>query len=132
MSDKTVLETLPCTSCKAECCGPVVINEQLLSRIEKFASQMDPAERLRLHNQERDKLTCHLLDVEKNRCAIYEMRPGLCRVFGRTPKLKCPKGDAPSFPETLVELMVDVDTSSPMAMLSTDFAWIRDSNPEPR
>lgn len=115
--------SLPCGTCKAECCGPVVVTESLLEQVNAMVDGMDPQERIRLANQHRNELTCGFVDTEHNLCAIYSIRPGVCRVFGRTERLQCPHGTAPMFSEALVQLTLHPDMSSPFAILSTDFLW---------
>ena len=86
-----MIETLPCSSCTALCCGPVTLTADRLKKIRAYIEAMPLKERKRLAGQKREPFDCGFLDKQNHRCAVYPVRPWVCEAFGRVEGLQCPK-----------------------------------------
>lgn len=90
MSEFKILnQSLPCASCKSECCGSFPLGTQDFKKIVKHLSAKSDAELNRLQAAKRSQLDCCFLDTENWRCGVYEVRPLVCDLYGRTPVLAC-------------------------------------------
>ncbi len=85
-----MIEQLPCSHCKALCCGSVAITKKRLKLIREYVRRMPITERERLAKQKRGELDCRFIDKVSHRCAIYPVRPWICEAFGRTEGMECP------------------------------------------
>lgn len=116
---------LPCSTCKADCCGPVILSAGRLAKIEKHIASMEPQERSILASQKRDKITCAFVDTRDYSCSIYPVRPALCDLYGRTDGMKCPHHP------TLVNIVsretagmrIDLDQDDGEITISTEYNW---------
>lgn len=127
MTHIPVLNALPCSSCKSECCGPVPLTEARLGEINQHLQGLGREEVRRLSRQKRSALTCKFVDTQSNTCAIYPVRPQLCRIYGRVEKMICPKVGrvVDPLPQIVAEMAVDKEYLSGAVMVSTDFDWER-------
>ena len=128
-----MIDTLPCSQCKHECCGPVPISKNRASRIQSFVDEMPDHHRDRLYRQKRKILDCGFLDLETGVCAIYEMRPQICRLFGSTEGMSCPKveGLVRIVPPSTARLVTDMEYESGVAYLSSSFKWNKQNGSKP-
>lgn len=115
--------SLPCATCKAECCGPVPITAVAFARIETFTEAMSAEDKKRLGLQERGELDCGFLDMDTHRCSIYAARPAVCRLFGKVEGMPCPHGSEKLYHPLVVETLLDGETLENTVMLSTDWRW---------
>lgn len=82
---------LPCSSCTAECCGPVRLTTAVYDRIVAYLKSLPLEERHRLAKQKRSSSVCRFVDTETFRCSVYPVRPEVCKLFGRVPGMVCQK-----------------------------------------
>ena len=123
----TTLDTLPCSSCTALCCGPVPLSRDRLKKIKAYVQKMPKAERKRLAAQKRGPVNCRFLDKANYRCAIYPVRPWLCEAFGRVERMRCPKtvGLVEIIPPFLEDAQFSVEYESEVAGNSSQFDWLK-------
>ena len=118
-------QSLPCSQCKHECCGPVPISKDRDRRIRAYVADMTESQRRRLARQKRKTLDCGFIDMETGTCSIYFLRPHLCRLFGSTEGMQCPKvqGLVQIVPPSTAGLVTDMEYESGVAYLSNSFKW---------
>ena len=106
-----MINTLPCSTCKAECCGIVPLSAYRISAIEKHLANLSDEEYDVLKAQKRESFTCAFVDTRNWTCAIYPVRPALCDVFGRTEGLQCPHHSrlVNIIPSSVALMRVDLD-----------------------
>lgn len=122
-----MLQTLPCSSCAALCCGPVALSRDRLEKIKAYVQTMPKAARKRLAAQERDIGDCRFLDMSSHRCAIYAVRPWICGAFGRVPGMQCPKVSelVQIIPSFLEENRLVAEYQTEIACVSNFFDWLK-------
>ena len=120
-----MIESLPCSSCSALCCGPVQISASRMAKILVFVKAMSPAERERLAKQKRRPIDCGFLDMENHRCAIYPVRLWICEAFGRVKGMQCPKlsGLVQIMPPFLEETGFSAEYESGIVGNSSEIDW---------
>lgn len=111
------METLPCSSCRGLCCGPVSITAQELKSIKKKIKTMPAGQRRALEEQERFFGTCIFYDEKKNKCGIYTVRPQVCREFGHRSNMVCFRNPAAA---VKAEWRYN---QKPIGTLSVDYTW---------
>lgn len=116
---------LPCSTCHADCCGPVPLSAGRLTVIERHLSTLSDEEYATLKSQTRRRLTCAFVDMRTYRCAVYPVRPALCDVYGRTELLKCPHHPKPVniVSASAAELRVTLETNRGIVALSNEYAY---------
>jgi uncharacterized protein len=121
-----MIEELPCTQCRALCCGPVPLSHDRLETIRDFVKKLPFDERKRLARQHRHMFDCAFLDKKNYRCAIYPVRPWICEAFGRTPGLPCIKtGDmVQQIPQFLANDRFEIEYRSGKVGTSSRFNWL--------
>lgn len=119
------MTTPPCSTCHAECCGPVPLSPQRLKMINRFVAKIDTYEISRLAAQKRGELNCGFLDKENHRCAIYPVRPELCQIYGMTEDLQCPHSTEliTTITPAGANIRIHRDKGTGPLQLSTDWTW---------
>jgi Fe-S-cluster containining protein len=116
---------LPCSTCHADCCGPVPLSASRFAVIERHLSTLSDSEYAALKSQKRSLTTCAFVDMRTYRCAVYPVRPSLCDVFGRTELLKCPHHPklVNIISASAAELRVVLETNRGIVALSNEYAY---------
>jgi hypothetical protein len=93
-----------CTRCAMRCTDGIRISEFEYTRIVDTLRALDPAEALRVLEQDKERAwdedatytACLFLDQPTALCLVYPARPLVCRLFGRVAHLPCPVGRVPA------------------------------------
>lgn len=120
-----MIESFPCATCEAACCGPVALSADRMEKILAFVRAMSQAERKRLAAQKRRPIDCRFLDKKNYRCVIYPVRPWVCEAFGRVKGMQCQKlsGLVQILPAFLEDTGVDAEYESGIVGNSCEFDW---------
>ncbi len=84
---RTKIPTFSCIKGCYDCCGPVTVSSEEMSRL--------PVKSDAEHDAALSELSCPYLGMHG--CEIYAERPLICRLFGTTPSLLCPNGQRPEY-----------------------------------
>lgn len=106
--------SLPCKTCKSECCGTVPVSQHRLDAIKEHLAKIPSEDYAALAGQKRKPLDCAFIDTRTWTCAVYPVRPALCCVFGNVdhPLLHCPKDKHPakhSLTQITAKMKVELD-----------------------
>lgn len=88
-----ILMDFQCKDNCGECCGPVMIDKEVVERNRNKFNGVPTLEKEFGNSLIITKgIWCIFLD-ENKRCAIYNERPEICRKFGKIKRLPCPYFD---------------------------------------
>jgi len=117
--------SLPCATCHADCCGPVVLTKFRLQRINDYLRSKPREELERLAAQKRDWVTCKFVDTQDFSCSVYPVRPRQCELYGRVAGMRCPhvNGLVNIVTQSTADLWMALELESEVVGLSNEYKW---------